>query len=315
MEGRERSWVSRPPNVGNRSSIWHWSATTSRSADPADSPVKSQPSTRRQRRQSWATVELAPLPPLGGSCSQTRFENNSPSARRAPDKEKSTQQNRRTAARRCWRTTPRPFAVQRLAGQLVARAHGLHRGHIGTVCDALTAAGIDPNTWTAKALCEVLDADMRATGWVWPNRIERPGAFLAWRLRRLHARCGDNHTSQGGSIAAARQDEEPDRAGLNTAALPAQRPAGPHRRPTRPDRGHPSPGAPAARQSAPRPHHHTALHPRGHQPPQAAKRASINAPLLRKVRRPRPDSSALHARPSGAPVRHVLGRAVTTTMP
>jgi hypothetical protein len=33
-----------------------------------------------------------------------------------------------------------------------------------------------------------LNADMRETGWSWPNRIERPGPFLAARLRRLPPR-------------------------------------------------------------------------------------------------------------------------------
>lgn len=201
------------PSVGNRAAIWH---LISRPQPAPKPPLKSAPmnsaaavtDTSTGPRPHGAAVENVPLPPLGGSCSQTRFENNSPSAhKRAPDTEKSPQPNHRRAPGRCWRTTPRPLAVQRLAGQLVARAHGLHRGHIGTVCDALAGAGIDPHVWTAQALCEALDADMRATGWVWPNRIERPGAFLALRLRRLQARCADNHTRKGGSTAAASPDK------------------------------------------------------------------------------------------------------------
>jgi hypothetical protein len=85
--------------------------------------------------------------------------------------------------------------VQRLAAELVCprrgdyRAlRGLHRGHIGAVCDALTTAGIDARTWSARAIIDGLDADMRERGWSWPDHIERPGAFLVSRLRRLISR-------------------------------------------------------------------------------------------------------------------------------
>jgi len=97
--------------------------------------------------------------------------------------------------------TPRPLAVQRLAADLVARSHGLDRGHIGNVCDALTAAGIDPAVWSARAITDVLNRDMRERGWSWPDRIERPAAFLSSRLRRLDWR------PQGGGTAAAGLDE------------------------------------------------------------------------------------------------------------
>lgn len=216
------------PSVGNRAAIWH---LISRPQPAPESPLESAPTssaaaasdTTSHPRPHGAAVENVPLPPLGGSCSQTRFENNSPSAhKRALDTEKSPQHNRRRAPGRCWRTTPRPLALQRLAAGLVTPVVipgrddrgrrsplivGLDRVHIGTVCDALARAAIDPHVWTAQALRAALDADMRATGWVWPNRIERPGAFLAWRLRRLQARHADNHTEKGGSCAAARPDK------------------------------------------------------------------------------------------------------------
>ncbi|MDX1887908.1 hypothetical protein [Mycolicibacterium sp. 120270] len=86
--------------------------------------------------------------------------------------------------------------LQRLAGQLAARCHGLGRGHVGSLCDALTAAGIDPEQWTARQLADALDADMRLSGWSWPDRIERPGGFLAARLRRMLTR-----RSSGGTAA------------------------------------------------------------------------------------------------------------------
>ena len=97
-----------------------------------------------------------------------------------------SQKGRNTsAARPPRRTTPRPLVTQRLAAALVARTHGLHRAHIGTICDALTAAGIDPTVWTARAITDALNADMRARGWTWPDHITNPGAFLSSRLRRL----------------------------------------------------------------------------------------------------------------------------------
>ncbi|UUO02417.1 hypothetical protein M4D79_02595 [Mycolicibacterium novocastrense] len=86
---------------------------------------------------------------------------------------------------RRWRTTPRPLAIQLLAAQLVARTHGLGRGHIGAICDTLTAAGIEPAVWSARAITDALDADMRTRGCSWPDHITNPAAFLSSRLRRL----------------------------------------------------------------------------------------------------------------------------------
>ena len=108
--------------------------------------------------------------------------------------------------------------MQRLAAELVARCHGLHRGHIGAVCDALTAAGIDPGVWSARSITAALDADMRVRGWSWPDRIERPGAFLASRLRRLDWR--PQGPPKGGGTAAA----SPDKAGRHIGLSRCRRP-------------------------------------------------------------------------------------------
>jgi len=148
-------------------------------------------------------VDTCDLPPLGGSSSLRPVENYSPSAPlRAP--ERSSARCLTGARRRC-RATPRPLAVQRLAGQLVADAHGLGHGHIGAICDAITSASIDPAVWSAQAICNALNADMRATGWSWPDTIHHPGAFLASRLRRLPRRVVDQPLS--GGCAAARLDK------------------------------------------------------------------------------------------------------------
>ena len=91
----------------------------------------------------------------------------------------------KTRQARPWRRTARPLAVQRLAAGLVAITHGLDRAHIGAICDALTATGIDPDVWSARAVNDKLNADMRARGLTWPDHIANPGAFLHSRLRRL----------------------------------------------------------------------------------------------------------------------------------
>lgn len=96
---------------------------------------------------------------------------------------------------------------------MVANAHGLWRGHIGAVCDAITNAGIDPQAWTARQISDALNADMRATGSTWPDHIDKPGAFLAWRLRRLTA-----HNNSSGK-AAASLDNNP----TATASAPSPR--------------------------------------------------------------------------------------------
>ncbi|WP_242670907.1 hypothetical protein [Mycolicibacterium monacense] len=111
------------------------------------------------------------------------------------------------------RTTPRPLATQRLAAALVAVTHGLDRAHIGTICDALTHAGIDPTIWTARAITDALNADMRARGLTWPDHITNPGAFLHSRLRRLSWAAPlptpPPSTRDGGSAAASSDHTPP----------------------------------------------------------------------------------------------------------
>ncbi|WP_204810532.1 hypothetical protein [Mycobacterium riyadhense] len=187
--------------AGNRPSIWHLVSRhqpTSESQRGGDEAVGDAADHGRRHR---VAVDTCDLPPSGGSTSLSPVENYSPSARdRAPAQDHPSTQAR---ARRRWRATPRPLPMQRLAGQLAARAHGLDRGHVGALCDALTTAGIDPHQWTAQQLSDALNADMRATGWSWPDRIERPGAFLAARLRRMLARRAIEPQKGRGTAAAS----------------------------------------------------------------------------------------------------------------
>lgn len=159
--------VAGPP----RPSIWH---LVSRH-EPVDNPT--------------AEPRTCDLPPSRRDRRLTHVGKNSPSARKHAPRTKSPSKQPPARARRC---APRPLHVQKLADELVGNdygrsglCHGLHRGHIGHICDALTRSGLDLSAWTARAITEALNADMRATGWSWPNHIDRPGAFLAHRLRRL----------------------------------------------------------------------------------------------------------------------------------
>lgn len=174
------------PRIGRRPSVYHLVPRKS-----AASPVHDfhLPPSRRDRR----------LTPVG---------KDSPSA---PGRAAKVDISSKTTASRAqmargWRTVARPLALQRLAADLVSRTHGLDRGHIGSVCDAITAAGINPETWTARAITDALNADMRARGWSWPDHVERPGAFLAHRLRRLHWR--PEGPPKSGGVAAAGLDKE-----------------------------------------------------------------------------------------------------------
>lgn len=203
IKAREGHGSRSTPSVGNRAAIWHLVSRPDRPAEPADS------------------VENVPLPPSRRDRWVTPVEKRSPSVRaRARAEDSSPKQTHQPRSRRRYRATPRPLAVQRLAAGLVTPAvghgpddegrrtaliAGLERGHIGAICDAITTAGIDATAWTPKALKTAMDADMRARGWSWPDRIERPAAFLASRLRRLPARPDRSGSVDGGTAAGLEQ--------------------------------------------------------------------------------------------------------------
>lgn len=174
--------------AGNRPSIWH--LVSRRPA--AEAGVES--------------AENVPLPPKAGFSLLSPVGTHSPSGRQSVRANISSDHTGQRRPGRRPSAAPRPLAVQRLAAELVNRCHGLHRGHIGAVCDALTGAGIDPAIWTPSALIGALNADMRTTGMAWPDQIERPGAFLAGRLRRLQKR-HSLPSEQGGGCAAPGMDK------------------------------------------------------------------------------------------------------------
>ncbi|CAN3132279.1 Helix-turn-helix domain-containing protein [Mycobacterium sp. smrl_JER01] len=161
--------------IGWRPSIWHLVSRR----QPVDNPARhggicDLPPSRRDRRLS-------------------HLRDQSPNARTRASKIKSHRSAKRSPRR--GRCAPRPLAIQRLADELVGNSYGrdpllrgLHRGHIGAICNALMVSGIDPAVWSATQIRNALNEDMRTRRSSWPDRIERPAAFLASRLRRLPPR-------------------------------------------------------------------------------------------------------------------------------
>lgn len=181
------------PSIGRRPSVYH--LVSRRDARPA------------RRLPVHDSVHDFHLPPLGGVSCSSPVGNYSPSGRASAPAHRNSEKGFKTRAGRPPRQcTPRPLATQRLAAALVAGTHGLDRAHIGTICDALTAAGIDPTMWTARAITDALNADMRARGATWPDHIANPGAFLSSRLRRLNWSPPEPSTTKAGGCAAASID-------------------------------------------------------------------------------------------------------------
>ncbi|SIF85034.1 replication protein, repA [Mycobacteroides abscessus subsp. abscessus] len=184
------------PSIGRRPSVYH--------LVPRRDPRPTQPLPVHE------PVHDFHLPPSGGVSSFSPVGSYSPSWRAsAPARPDSRKGFKTRAVCPPRRTMPRPLATQRLAAALVAATHGLDRAHIGTICDALTAAGIDPTVWTARAITDTLNADMRARGATWPDHITNPGAFLSRRLRRLNWSSPERSTPKDGGCAAASIDHTP----------------------------------------------------------------------------------------------------------
>lgn len=190
------------PRAARRPSVWH---LVSRREPVDNRAVCDLPPSRRDRRLA-----------LVGK--------NSPSTRKRAPQSKSPSKQPPQRARRY---APRPLRVQQLADELVGNdygrsglCHGLRRGHLGHICDALIRSGLDLDAWTGRSITVALNADMSARGWSWPNRIERPGAFLAARLRRLPVRPGGPH--RGGVTAAGPDSGAADNAGISAPPSPPQ---------------------------------------------------------------------------------------------
>jgi hypothetical protein len=183
VEAQRGHGSTNTPSIGRRPSVYH--LVPRREVRPVTRPV----------------VHDFHLPPSGGVGLSSPVGSYSPSERASAPANRICDNTRQ--ARPWRRTTARPLAVQRLAAGLVAITYGLDRAHIGAICDALTAAGIDPDVWSARAVNDKLNADMRARGLTWPDHIANPGAFLHSRLRRLSWSPPEAPTKAGGSAAVS----------------------------------------------------------------------------------------------------------------
>ncbi len=160
------------------------------------------------REQSTA-VEFPDLPPKAVSSSLRPVGTPSPSARPRARTENPRPKNRGP------RRGPRPLTLQRLAAELINTCHGIGHSHAGAICDALSAACIDPQIWTARQITTALNTDMRTTGWTWPDQIRHPGAFLASRLKRIDWSPPTAHNTGG---YAAGTDKTPSEAQVRTTS-------------------------------------------------------------------------------------------------
>ncbi len=175
------------------------------------------------RREPRPAVHNCHLPPKAGSCSLPSVGNYSPSARKARAEGKPSKEQRRKR-RPPAAATISPEA-RGIAAWLAGHSHGLFhatgrpdREHSGALAIALDRSHLDLAAWSGPSIAAALDADMKARGWSWPDRIDRPGAFLASRLRRLDWRpCG---LPKSGGAAATSPD----------GATPAWEPPGPEER-------------------------------------------------------------------------------------
>jgi hypothetical protein len=164
VEAQRGHGATNTPSVGRRPSVYH--LVPRRQARPAQRPA----------------VHDFHLPPSGGVGCSSPVGSYSPSVRASAHANTICTDTTKDRPAPRWRATARPLAIQKLAAGLVATTHGLDRAHIGAICDALIAAGIDPAVWTARAVNDALNADMRTRGWTWPDHIANPGAFLSSRL-------------------------------------------------------------------------------------------------------------------------------------
>jgi hypothetical protein len=185
------------PSRANRPSIWHLMS----------------------RRAAVDEKRFCDLPAKRELLSLSLVERYSPSpGAAAPAVKNSPKRTNRRAAK-----PPRPLALQRLAAGLIARSVGLGTVHPGQICDALTNSELDLDTWTARSLTDAINADMRATGWSWPDRIAHPGAFLASRLRRLPVR--PEPPKSAGTAGASLDKNTPSDRRVATSPEPAKTPA------------------------------------------------------------------------------------------
>lgn len=114
--------------------------------------------------------------------------------------------NSPSAARRRRSNTPRPqqprnIHVQRLAAYLAASCAGFWGVRPGRICDVLQRSHLTLEAWDGKQLQSAMNTTMRERGWHWPDHIDNPLGFLAFRIAQLPARPTSRYGGQRGSGA------------------------------------------------------------------------------------------------------------------
>ncbi len=119
---------------------------------------------------------------------------------------------------------PRPLALQRAAGELLAHAPALKGPrHTGAVCDAIRSHSVDVTRWTGRDIARALSEDTKRRGWTWPDSgtLHDPIAFLRWRLARIDW-SGPSYSEQALS-AKKHRDQERTHASQESARQLAQK--------------------------------------------------------------------------------------------
>ncbi len=148
------------------------------------------PGGRRNRPSVWHLVSRRePVCALPSNSSYQRVchaGKNSPSAahRRRRENPVPKKHSGRREVRRP-EVQPRNLHTQRLAAYLAAHCLGLSAAHPGRWCDVLERSHLRLTDWTGAQLVSAMNATMRERGWHWPDRINNPAGFLAFRLAQL----------------------------------------------------------------------------------------------------------------------------------
>jgi hypothetical protein len=198
-----------------------------RGTGSADSPIHARrPSIWHltSRRRPVETAEICDLPRSRRVTGSVLLGSSSPSP--APSAEPRRRSRTRSPARRPHRH-PRPLHTQRLAAWLASTAVGLSarpgQHVVGQICDALTSSHLSLDAWTGPQLVQALNDDMRVNRLTWPDHIDRPGPFLATRLRRLPVEPAAHPRRATTSPTAEPQAVRPGRWPASPARIEAQR--------------------------------------------------------------------------------------------
>lgn len=164
MEAHRGTGSPQAPAAARRASIWHLLS----------------------RRKPVDEQRICELPSPTGQSGYLLLGTSKPKATRRAASGKVFPKNRQR------RSSPRPLHTQKIAAWLASHAIGLNakpgQHVVGQICAALTRSHLDLPAWTGPALVAALNEHMRLAGKSWPNQIQRPGAFIAYRLRDLPER-------------------------------------------------------------------------------------------------------------------------------